>query len=100
MSKKIRIKITPEIVKHVSGLARLSLDKKELKKMQKDMADIMVIFKDLDRIDVKKIAPSFHPLAVRDIFREDVVKEPLSQEKTLMNTKHKENGYFKGPGAV
>ena len=47
-----------------------------------------------------KTKPSFQPIPIKDIFREDVAKEPISQEKVLANTKHKENGYFKGPGAV
>ena len=97
---KTKQKITPDIIKHVAKLARLDISSKELKNMQKELADIISIFKDIDALNTGKTKPSFQPIPIKDIFREDVAKEPISQEKVLANTKHKENGYFKGPGAV
>ncbi len=86
-------------VEHVAKLARLHLSKSEIKKFQKDIEEILIAFKDLDRVKTKD-EPSFQPIDVRDVFREDTEEQPLGQEKTLANTKHKENGYFKGPRAV
>lgn len=95
-----KTKISEDIVKHVAKIARLELTSKEIKKFQKDLSEILEAFKEIDKINVNKVHPSFQPLPVRDVFREDVVKESLSQEKALSNTKHKENGYFKGPRVV
>ncbi|MFH0836598.1 MAG: Asp-tRNA(Asn)/Glu-tRNA(Gln) amidotransferase subunit GatC [Candidatus Aenigmatarchaeota archaeon] len=93
-------KITPADVKHVAEISRLSLSSKELKAMQKDLTDILSMFKDLDKLSVGKTKPSFQPIPIKDVFREDIVKESLSQEKALANTKHKENGFFKGPSSL
>ncbi|MBI4895320.1 MAG: Asp-tRNA(Asn)/Glu-tRNA(Gln) amidotransferase subunit GatC [Candidatus Aenigmarchaeota archaeon] len=93
-------KISVETVKHVAKIARLELNSKEIRKFQKDLNDILSAFREIDKINVKKVKPSFQPLEVRDVFREDVPEPSLTQEKALSNTKHKENGYFKGPRVV
>ncbi len=93
-------KITPEVVKRVAKIARLELTSKEIKKFQKDLSEILTAFKELDKLNINKVEPSFHPMPVRDIFREDVPEVCLSQDKALSNTKHKEKGYFKGPRVV
>ena len=92
-------KISLDTVKHVARMARLELIEKELKKFQKDLDDILLAFRDLDRAR-PKCEPSFQPLPIKDITREDKEEECLSQETALANTKHKEKGFFKGPRAV
>lgn len=98
-TKPSKTRLSPEIVKHVARLARLDLTNKELKKFQKDLNDILAAFKDLDKAK-PKCEPSFQPFQVSDVFREDEIESCLSQEKALLNTKHKEKGFFKGPRAV
>jgi aspartyl-tRNA(Asn)/glutamyl-tRNA(Gln) amidotransferase subunit C len=94
-------KISIETVKHVAEVARLDLTEAELKKFQKDLNDILSAFRELDEANPgKNIEPSFQPLPVKDITREDVVEKSLSQNNALENTKHKQDGYFKGPRAV
>lgn len=92
--------ISEEIVKHVAALARLSLSKKEVKKFTKELGDMLEAFKVLDEPNTEKVKPAFHPLELKNIMREDKVEEGLTQEGALKNTKHKENGYFKGPRIV
>ena len=92
-------RINPSIVKHVAHLARLDLTDKELKKFKKDLNDILVAFKDLDKAK-PKCEPSFQPFTISDVFREDESEPCLTQEKALANAKQKEKGFFKGPKAV
>lgn len=94
-----REKISLETVKHVAKLARLELTEKEIKKFQHDLNDILLAFKDLDKAK-PRCQPSFQPLPIRDVTREDMKEECLSQKDILANTKHKEKGFFKGPRAV
>lgn len=97
--KKMKPEISMNVVMHVAHLARLSLTKKEAKMYQEDLNNILSAFKDLEKASANA-KPSFHPLDVRDVFREDKEEECLKREKALANTKHKEDGFFKGPRAV
>ncbi|MFH0832373.1 MAG: Asp-tRNA(Asn)/Glu-tRNA(Gln) amidotransferase subunit GatC [Candidatus Aenigmatarchaeota archaeon] len=99
--KKKKEHISVDAVRHVAKLARLELSEAEVKKFSKDLNDILVAFKDLDAVKISKsVQPSFQPLPIKDVLREDKVDECLTHEKAMANTKHKEKGFFKGPRAV
>jgi len=92
--------ITRETVEHVARIARLDLTEKEAEQMEKDLNNILAAFKDLDKAPISKVEPSFQPLPVTDVLREDVPEKCFSSEQALGNTVHKERGFFKGPRAV
>ncbi len=92
--------ITPDIVKRVSRIAKLNLTESEIKKYQKDLENILDAFRVLDKAPVSNVEPSFQPMEIRDVTREDIPEACLSNEKALENTKHKEKGFFKGPRVV
>ncbi len=95
------MKITSDVVASVAKLARLELTGAEIKKFSKDLNDILLAFKDLDKAPVKSSTkPSFQPLEIRDVLRSDAAEQSLTQEKALANARHRENGFFKGPRAV
>jgi aspartyl-tRNA(Asn)/glutamyl-tRNA(Gln) amidotransferase subunit C len=90
--------LSPEIVRKVAEAARLDLTEGEIKKFSRDLQDVLLAFKDLDKVpDVK---PSFHPLEIKDIMRDDLTESCLSQEESLRNARNKESGFFKGPRAL
>lgn len=91
-------KITEETVRHVAELARLKLTASELKKMQKDLTEILTAFKTLD--EAPSAEASFQPLPMENVYREDIEEKCLPHEIALKNTKHKEKGFFKGPKAT
>ncbi len=91
-------KITEDTVKHAAKIARIELSKKEVSRFQKDMNDILAAFRVLD--EAPNAEPSFQPVHIENVFREDKIEQCLPQEIALRNTKHKEKGFFKGPRAV
>ena len=97
--KKSNEKISLETLEHVAKIARINLTSEEKKRFQKDLNEILAAFKELDKADAK-CAPSFQPLDIKDVFRDDVAGKCLTQEKALANTKHREKGFFRGPKAV
>jgi len=92
--------IDKETVKHVATLARLNLTEEELEKFAKDFEGILEAFSSLDEVDTKDVKPSFHPIEMKNVMREDEKEESLTQEEALANSEHKEDGMFKGPRAV
>ncbi|MBI5061664.1 MAG: Asp-tRNA(Asn)/Glu-tRNA(Gln) amidotransferase subunit GatC [Candidatus Aenigmarchaeota archaeon] len=92
-------KITADVVLRVAKTARLDLTDAEVKKFQKDLNEILSAFRELDKAKPPENA-SFQPIPMKDVTREDSAEKCLTQDEALANTKHKQDGYFKGPRAV
>ncbi len=92
--------ITPEIVKRVAANARLNLKEDEVKHFAAEMKEIIGLFEKLAEVDTSNVEPSFHPIPVKNVSREDVPGECLDREKALSLTPHKKDGYFRGPKVV
>ncbi len=92
--------VDDDLVKRVAKIARINLTDEEIIRFTKEFSDIIKWFEELSKVDTSSVEPSFHPLRTENVFRSDEVRPCLSQEESLSNTSHKENGYFKGPRAV
>lgn len=90
----------PEIVKHVAKLARLKLTEEEINRFSKELAEIEKAFSKIKEVDTDKIEPTFQPIEMKNVMREDSPEKSLSQEEALANAGHKEKGFFKGPKVV
>ena len=93
-------RLSIDVVKRVAAVARLELTDPELQKFQSDLNNILDAFKILDKAKVSGIDPSFQPLPVKDVLRKDEIESYLGREKALDNTKHKQEGHFKGPRVI
>ena len=89
--------ITPELVKRVAANARLKLKEEEIKKFAAEMKDILDNFSKLAEVNTQNTPPSFHPVPVKNIAREDKPEESIEREKALSLTPHKTDKYFRGP---
>lgn len=92
--------VTEKLVKKVAAVARLDLTKEEVEEFTSQLSDVIKWFDELAKVDTKNVEPSFHPLKTENVFRDDEVGECLSQDESLSNTSHKEDGFFKGPKSV
>ncbi len=88
--------ITEEEVIHVANLAKIELKPDEIRKFKEEFAKILEYFSIMDEVR-EDVEPTYQVLPLKNVFREDVVKERLSRELVLMNARHVEEGYFKGP---
>ncbi len=93
----MKVKVDKELLLRVAKNARLELTDKEIKKFLPELKEILESFSKLDEIDVSTEKPSFQPIELKNVMREDKVEECLSQEEALSLTQHKKDGYFKGP---
>ena len=92
--------IDKELIKRVAENAKLNLTESEIREFLPQLKAILDNFETIQKAQTKDIKPSFQPLEVKNITREDKSSTCLSQEEALRNTKHKSNGYFKGPKAI
>ena len=92
------MKIDKKILQSVANNARIKLNKGEEEELLDQLNDVLKIFSKLSEVNTDKIEPSFQPIEVKNVFREDRVE--ICKEDVLSNTKNKENNYFKGPKAL
>jgi aspartyl-tRNA(Asn)/glutamyl-tRNA(Gln) amidotransferase subunit C len=94
------MELNQELIKHVAKTARLSLSKKEINEFLPQLKEILDAFSEISEVDTKNVDPSYQPVELKNITRKDIPKECLEQEDAFKNTKHKKEGYFKGPRVI
>ena len=93
-------KIDAGLLAGVAKNARISLTESESRKFLREMQEILAAFSKIDEADVEKTRPSFQPIELKNVMRDDAAKKCLTQEEALSNTRHREKGYFRGPRVV
>ena len=94
------MKINKNLIKKVAKNSKLELTKAEIEEFLPQLKEVLKSFEEISKAPTSNLKPSFQPLEIKDILREDIPKTPLKQEEILKNTKHKQDGYFKGPKAI
>lgn len=90
--------ISKNLINQVAKISRIDLTEEETEKFTNQIKDVLEAFKTIEKTDTKNVEPSFQPLEIKNIWRQDKPKKwdwnPLS------NTKNKEKNHFKGPRSV
>jgi len=94
------MKVDKKLIEDVASVARLELSEKEKERFVKELKEVLNAFSAIDKVDTDKVEPMFQPVELKNMMREDKVEDSLKQEEALSNTKHKKDGYFKGPRAI
>ena len=100
MPEKQSKAIDKETLLHVAETARLSLTEDEIKEFLPQLNDVIEAFSKLSEVNTDNIKPSFQPVEIKNVMREDIVGKSLSQEQALKNAKNTKDGYFKGPRII
>lgn len=79
------MKITPDEVRYVAKLARLSLSEAEVAKTTLQLDGILSYVEKLGELDTTGIQPTTHALDIRNAFRADEVRQSLPQHEALAN---------------
>ena len=93
------MKVDSELIRKIAKTARLDLSEKEIATFTPQLQEILNFFSEIEEANVSE-QPSFLPVDLKNITREDIPRKCLSQEDSLRNTAHKKDGYFKGPKAI
>jgi len=89
--------INKELIEKVAKNARWELTKEEKEEFIPQLKEILESFSTINEAPVHNLHPSFQPISIKNIFREDKTEDCLTQEQALQNTTHKKDGFFKGP---
>ena len=87
--------ITPDLVRHLAGLARIDLDEAEVVRFTEQLGLIVdSVAKISNAIDADTPTTS-HPIPLANVFREDVVQPSLTQEQALSGAPDSDQGRFR-----
>jgi aspartyl-tRNA(Asn)/glutamyl-tRNA(Gln) amidotransferase subunit C len=89
--------ISKEDVKHVAKLAELDFSDSEVEKITPQLDKILGHVANISKVDTTAISPTSHTLEIKNVFREDTVRESLSKEDALLNAPEEMDGGFKVP---
>ena len=94
------MKVDKELIEKVAKNARIKLSESEIKEFSPQLKEVLEYFSEIEKAPTKDLQPTFHPIEVKNVIREDISKKCLTQQEALQNTKHKQDGYFKGPKTI
>lgn len=93
-----KAKISKEIVQHTAALARIALDEKEITLFQKQLAQIISFFEQVQELETGGIDPYVHVNdALENVLREDIPTDSLSLEEAVSQSHMRSDDYFKVP---
>tara|TARA_B100000686_G_C15998553_1_gene575513 strand:+ start:67 stop:354 length:288 start_codon:yes stop_codon:yes gene_type:complete len=92
--------IDKNTVKHISKLARISLDEKKTNSLSKDLSSIMSFIEKLNELNTDKTTPLTSIINASLKSRDDLVKDGKIREQILKNSPENNDEFFVVPKVV
>jgi len=92
--------IDKDTVKHISKLARISLDEKKINSLSKDLSSIMKFIEKLNELNTDKINPLTSIINASLRTRKDEIKDGKIRDQILKNSPDKNEEFFVVPKVV
>ena len=92
--------IDKNTVKHISKLARISLDEKNVDSLSKDLTSIMKFIESLNKLNTDNTAPLTSIINASLKSRNDEVKDGKIRDQILKNSPEKNNEFFVVPKVI
>ena len=89
--------IDKDTVKHISKLARISLDEKEISNLSKNLSSILKFIEKLNELNTDKVTPLTSIINTSLKSREDDVKDGKIRDQILKNSPEKNEEFFVVP---
>ena len=92
--------IDKDTVKHISKLARISLDEKKVDSLSKDLTSIMRFIENLNNLNTDKTEPLTSIINASLKSRKDEVKDGKIRDQILKNSPEKNEEFFVVPKVI
>lgn len=89
-----------QTVRHVAKLARLKLSDAEIARFAGEMSAITGYIAQLAKADVAHVEATVHPVADRNLWRQDEVQPSFKREEAAANAPESEQSFFKVPPVI
>lgn len=94
------MQITPELVKYLESLARITLSEEEEKKVGAELGDILAYIDMLNELDTEGVEAMSHCFPLTNVMREDEIAESMSPDEITANAPESSDGSFVVPKTV
>ena len=84
-------------VARLADLARIQLTEEEIARFAGEFDSIMDAVASVSEVATEDVPATSHPIAMTNVFREDVVETTLTQEQALAGAPEAQNGRFAVP---
>ena len=92
--------IDKNTIKHISKLARISLDEKKINNLSKDLSSIMKFIEKLNKLNTDNIVPLTSIINASLKSRIDEVKDGKIKDQILKNSPEKNEEFFVVPKVI
>ncbi len=92
--------IDKDTVKHISKLARISLDESKISNLSKDLSSIMKFVEKLQKLNTEKIKPLTSIIDASLKSRKDEVKDGKIRDQILKNSPESNEEFFVVPKVI
>jgi aspartyl-tRNA(Asn)/glutamyl-tRNA(Gln) amidotransferase subunit C len=87
--------ITPDLVRHLAGLSRILVTEDEVTHLTEQLSLIVDSVAAIKSAVEGDVPATSHPIAMANVFRDDVVEPSLTQEQALSGAPDSAQGRFK-----
>ena len=87
--------ITPDLVRHLAGLARIQVTDDEVARFTEQLSLIVDSVATVKAAVEGDVPATSHPIPMANVFREDVVEPSLSQAEALSSAPDSADGRFR-----
>lgn len=94
------MQITPDLIKYLVKLARITLTEDEEKKVGNELQDILTYIDMLNELDTDGVEAMSHCFPVTNVMREDEVQPSMSADEIVANAPESQDGCFVVPKTV
>ncbi len=92
--------LTPDAVKKIAHLARLSLSEDDIALYSTQLSKILDFIEQMNQVDTTQIEPLAHPLDISQRLRPDVITEPNLRNKYQTIAPQVEAGLYLVPKVI
>ena len=94
------MQITPDLIKYLESLARITLTEEEEKKVGGELQDILTYIDKLNELDTEGVEAMSHCFPLSNVFRKDEVGTSMSPDEIVANAPESQDGSFVVPKTV
>lgn len=94
------MQITPDLIKYLETLARITLSEEEEKKVGSELQDILTYIDMLNELDTDGVEAISHCFPVTNVMREDEVSASMTPDEIVANAPESQDGCFVVPKTV
>ena len=94
------MQITPDLIKYLETLARITLNEDEEKKVGSELQDILTYIDMLNELDTDGVEAMSHCFPVTNVMREDEVSASMTPDEIVANAPESQDGCFAVPKTV